>query len=44
MAEADHVINITPHTGGGHADETLRIVKHFVHNLHRSDSLLDRVF
>jgi len=26
---------ITPHTGGGHADETLRIVKHFVHNLQR---------
>ncbi|HEV3211404.1 MAG TPA: D-2-hydroxyacid dehydrogenase [Chthoniobacterales bacterium] len=38
---------ITPHTGGGHADETLRIVKHFVHNLHRferGESLLDRVF
>jgi phosphoglycerate dehydrogenase-like enzyme len=38
---------ITPHTGGGHADETLRIVKHFVHNLHRFErgrSLVDRVF
>ena len=38
---------ITPHTGGGHADETLRIVKHFVHNLHRferGESLIDRVF
>jgi phosphoglycerate dehydrogenase-like enzyme len=38
---------ITPHTGGGHADETLRIVKHFVHNLQRferGETLIDRVF
>jgi phosphoglycerate dehydrogenase-like enzyme len=38
---------ITPHTGGGHADETLRIVKHFVHNLHRferGEALIDLVF
>src|ERR1700730_6640901 len=38
---------ITPHTGGGHADETLRIVKHFVHNLRRFEhgqTLVDRVF
>jgi phosphoglycerate dehydrogenase-like enzyme len=38
---------ITPHTGGGHADETLRIAKHFVQNLHRferGERLIDRVF
>jgi phosphoglycerate dehydrogenase-like enzyme len=38
---------ITPHIGGGHADETLRIVKHFVHNLHRferGETLIDKVF
>jgi phosphoglycerate dehydrogenase-like enzyme len=38
---------ITPHTGGGHADETLQIVKHFVHNLRRfahGQTLIDRVF
>jgi phosphoglycerate dehydrogenase-like enzyme len=38
---------ITPHTAGGHADETLRIVKHFVQNLQRferNESLIDRVF
>jgi phosphoglycerate dehydrogenase-like enzyme len=38
---------ITPHTAGGHADETLRIVKHFVHNLRRFEhgqTLVDRVF
>jgi phosphoglycerate dehydrogenase-like enzyme len=38
---------ITPHTGGGHADEALRIVKHFVDNLHRferGEKLIDAVF
>jgi phosphoglycerate dehydrogenase-like enzyme len=38
---------ITPHTGGGHAEETLRIVKHFVRNLHRferGETLIDKVF
>lgn len=38
---------ITPHTGGGHAHETLRIVRHFVHNLQRfeaAESMIDKVF
>jgi phosphoglycerate dehydrogenase-like enzyme len=38
---------ITPHTGGGHADESFRIVEHFVHNLQRyerGEELINRVF
>jgi phosphoglycerate dehydrogenase-like enzyme len=38
---------ITPHTGGGHLNETERIVEHFVENLRRFErghDLLDRVF
>jgi phosphoglycerate dehydrogenase-like enzyme len=38
---------ITPHTGGGHDNESFRIVQHFVDNLHRyqsSQELIDRVF
>jgi len=38
---------ITPHIGGGHADEALRIVKHFVQNLRRFESgepLVNKVF
>jgi phosphoglycerate dehydrogenase-like enzyme len=38
---------ITPHTGGGHANEALRIVKHFAHNLYRferGEALIDIVF
>ena len=38
---------ITPHIGGGHADEALRIVKHFVRNLRRferGEALIDKVF
>ena len=38
---------ITPHTGGGHLNETERIVEHFIENLRRferGDNLLDRVF
>jgi phosphoglycerate dehydrogenase-like enzyme len=38
---------ITPHTGGGHANESLRIVEHFVDNLRRyerAEELINRVF
>jgi phosphoglycerate dehydrogenase-like enzyme len=38
---------ITPHTSGGHENEPLRLVKHFVENLRRFEagqSLVDRVF
>jgi phosphoglycerate dehydrogenase-like enzyme len=38
---------ITPHIGGGHADEALRIVKHFIRNLRRferGEALIDKVF
>jgi phosphoglycerate dehydrogenase-like enzyme len=38
---------ITPHIGGGHAEETIRIVKHFVRNLHRfelGETLIGKVF
>ena len=38
---------ITPHTGGGHADESFRIVEHFVANLKRyelGEELINRVF
>jgi phosphoglycerate dehydrogenase-like enzyme len=38
---------ITPHTGGGHATESLRIVEHFVDNLRRyerAEELINRVF
>ncbi len=38
---------ITPHTGGGHADESFRIVEHFVNNLRRyerAEELINRVF
>jgi phosphoglycerate dehydrogenase-like enzyme len=38
---------ITPHIGGGHADEALRIVKHFVRNLRRferGEALVNKVF
>jgi phosphoglycerate dehydrogenase-like enzyme len=38
---------ITPHTGGGHANESLRIVEHFVDNLQRyerAEELANRVF
>jgi phosphoglycerate dehydrogenase-like enzyme len=38
---------ITPHTGGGHASESLRIVEHFVDNLQRyerAEELINRVF
>lgn len=38
---------ITPHTAGGHADEALRLVQHFLDNLRRftkSEPLRDRVF
>jgi phosphoglycerate dehydrogenase-like enzyme len=38
---------ITPHIGGGHADEALRIVKHFVQNLRRferGEPLVNKVF
>jgi phosphoglycerate dehydrogenase-like enzyme len=38
---------ITPHIGGGHADEALRIVKHFICNLRRferGEALIDKVF
>jgi phosphoglycerate dehydrogenase-like enzyme len=37
---------ITPHTGGGHAEESVRLVRHFLDNLARftvSAPLLDRV-
>lgn len=37
---------ITPHTAGGHADEALRLVRHFLDNLGRlgrGEPLLDRV-
>ena len=37
---------ITPHTAGGHADEWLRLVKHFLVNLRRYEAghpLVDRV-
>lgn len=37
---------ITPHTGGGHADEHARVVQHFLTNLRRYETgkpLLDRV-
>ena len=37
---------ITPHTAGGHADEWVRLVKHFLVNLRRHEAgqpLLDRV-
>jgi phosphoglycerate dehydrogenase-like enzyme len=37
---------ITPHTGGGHANESLRIVEHFVDNLQRyerAEELINRV-
>ena len=37
---------ITPHTAGGHENEWVRLVKHFLANLHRHDAgqpLLDRV-
>ena len=38
---------ITPHTGGGHANESLRIVEHFIDNLQRferAEELVNRVF
>jgi phosphoglycerate dehydrogenase-like enzyme len=38
---------LTPHTGGGHASESLRIVEHFVDNLQRyerGEELINRVF
>jgi phosphoglycerate dehydrogenase-like enzyme len=38
---------ITPHTSGGHANEPLRLARHFVENLRRFETgkpLLDRVF
>jgi phosphoglycerate dehydrogenase-like enzyme len=38
---------ITPHTSGGHENEPLRLVKHFVENLRRFEAgkvLVDRVF
>jgi len=38
---------ITPHTSGGHENEALRLVKHFVENLRRFEAgtaLVDRVF
>jgi phosphoglycerate dehydrogenase-like enzyme len=38
---------ITPHSSGGHEDESLRLVKHFVDNLRRFEArkpLIDRVF
>jgi phosphoglycerate dehydrogenase-like enzyme len=38
---------ITPHIGGGHADEALRMVKHFIGNLRRfecGETLIDKVF
>jgi phosphoglycerate dehydrogenase-like enzyme len=38
---------ITPHTGGGHASESLRIVEHFIDNLQRferAEELINRVF
>ena len=38
---------ITPHFGGGHSDETSRLVQHFVTNLHlfeQHEDLLDRVY
>jgi len=38
---------ITPHTGGGHADEASRVVNHFAANLRRferGEPLTDRVF
>jgi phosphoglycerate dehydrogenase-like enzyme len=37
---------ITPHTSGGHENEPLRLVKHFVENLRRFETgtaLVDRV-
>src|SRR5258708_17901451 len=39
--------HITPHTSGGHENEALRLVKHFVENLRRFEAgtaLVDRVF
>jgi phosphoglycerate dehydrogenase-like enzyme len=38
---------ITPHMGGGHSEETVRIVNHFVQNLRRferGEALIDKVF
>jgi phosphoglycerate dehydrogenase-like enzyme len=38
---------ITPHTGGGHGNESFRIVEHFVDNLHRyerAQELINRVY
>ena len=38
---------ITPHTGGGHENESFRIVEHFVDNLQRyerAEGLVNRVF
>ena len=38
---------ITPHTGGGHYDESFRIVEHFLDNLRRyerAQELINRVF
>ena len=38
---------ITPHTGGGHFNETERLVVHFIQNLRRYEQghdLIDRVF
>lgn len=38
---------ITPHTGGGHANESLRIVERFIDNLQRyerAEELINRVF
>jgi phosphoglycerate dehydrogenase-like enzyme len=38
---------ITPHIGGGHADEALRIVEHFIRNLRRferGEALINKVF
>jgi phosphoglycerate dehydrogenase-like enzyme len=38
---------ITPHTGGGHFNETERLVAHFIQNLRRYEQghdLIDRVF
>lgn len=38
---------ITPHTGGGHSNESDRLVEHFVENLRRyeqGNELIDRVF
>ncbi len=38
---------ITPHTGGGHTDESERLVQHFLANLQRflaNEPLIDRIF